>query len=446
MPKPTEPPPITNTEAVIEGLSTDGRGVVRLDGVVHFAAGALPGDRVELELLSHTHPPSARLTRLLEASPHRVAHPCPEAAVCTGSVWGVLDYEEQLKHKRELVLRTLRKAVGEIEVLPAIPSPRQWHYRNRLSLSVWGVDGRAAIGFQTEPRASAGTSVHTCLLGHESLLPCLHGLSEVAEGLRADDSLRLPRRIQIHVTRRGAGVLLIFAGELEESDVSDWRTRLKNVSIPGGLWLASGTRAGIVDMRGPLVRMTGARLMLTRRLGYDVELQPACFCQANGGAADAVLERLRMLEQSHPFAHVWDLYGGYGGLGLAAAATRPVTVFEMAAACKDVFQALAARAGNTQAEFVGGDLLHTFKPSASLITGDDLVILDPPRSGAHAEVLNLIAHSQAKHIAYLSCNPARLGRDLALLFGSGFKATEIQPYDFFPQTPRIEVLCLMQRK
>jgi 23S rRNA (uracil1939-C5)-methyltransferase len=429
----------------VEALSTDGRAVVHVDGTVFFVGGALPGDRVELELDPLTRPPSARLVRLLEPSPHRAPHPCPEAAACCGSVWGVLAYEEQLKHKRELVLRTLRKAVGDIEVLSTIASPLQWHYRNRLSLSVWIENERLRIGFQTEPRSPTGTPVRTCLLAHESLLPCLRALAGFADEMHTDNAPRLPRRIQIHTTRRGAGVLLIFAGELEEGDGSDWRSRLKNVPIPGGLWLASGTRAGIVDLHEPLLCMPGALPMLTTWLGHEVDVHPAEFCQANGGAADLVLERLHRLGESRHFAHVWDLYGGYGALGLAAAGNGPVTVLEQTSLCRETLQALAVRAGNTDAEFVGGDLLRTMKKAASRMTADDLVILDPPRSGAHREVLTALAQSDARHIAYLSCNPARLGRDMALLSATGFRAAEIQPYDFFPQTPRIEVLCVLER-
>ena len=445
MSQPEAPHPTGTVDATMEGLSTDGRAVVRVDGIVFFVAGALPGDRAQLELYPHTHPPSAQVVRLQEPSPHRVPHPCPEAAACCGSVWGVLAYPEQLKHKRDLVLRTLRKAVGEIEVLPVIASPSQWHYRNRLSLSVWIENDRVRIGFQREPRSPTGTPVHTCLLAHESLLPCLGGLAHVADDLRTDDAPRLPRRIQIHATRSGAGMLLIFGGELEESDGPDWRARLKNIPIPGGPWLASGTRAGIADLRKPVLRMPGALPMLSTWLENEVEVHPAEFCQANSGAADLVLARLRRLGESRHFARVWDLYGGYGALGLAAAGTRPLTVLEQTSLCRETLHALAARAGNTHTEFAGGDLLRTVKEAASRMTSDDLVILDPPRSGAHREVVTALAESDAKRISYLSCNPARLGRDLALLFAAGFRAEEIQPYDFFPQTPRIEVLCVLER-
>ena len=99
---------------------------------------------------------------------------------------------------------------------------------------------------------------------------------------------------------------------------------------------------------------------------------------------------------------------------MAAAQTRPLAVLEQTFLCRKTLQALAAHAGNTHTEFVGGDLLRTIKKAASRMTADDLVILDPPRSGAHREVLTALAESEARHIAYLSCNPARLSPTFSL--------------------------------
>ena len=280
-------------EAVVEGLSTDGRAVVRIDGTVFFVTGAMPGDRARLILYTETRPPSARVEKLLTPSEHRVAYPCPEAAVCHGSVWQVLAYQEQLRHKRDLVQRTLRKALGDVDVLPVIASPRTWHYRNRISLSVWTEDNHVCVGFQTEARHRAGIAIRTCHLAHELLLPALKNLSEFFADLRTNDMETLPRRIQIHCTKAG-GIASTFAGEAGESDAREWNERLKDV-FSGGLWAASGTHAGIADLRKTIIPALGALPMLTTWFGHDVELSPALFCQANGEAADLVHGRLRDL-------------------------------------------------------------------------------------------------------------------------------------------------------
>ena len=118
---------------------------------------------------------------------------------------------------------------------------------------------------------------------------------------------------------------------------------------------------------------------------------------------------------------------------------------EVSSYAEQTFQELVEIADNRQSRFVRGDLLTTMPPAAKEISENDVVVLDPPRSGAHPEVLKSVAKSRCRRIVYLSCNPARLARDLKLLCDRGFSPVEIQPYDFFPQTPTIEVLAILQR-
>lgn len=431
-------------EATIHDLSTDGRGVVRIEGVVYFVTRGLPGDHVLLRLESRSKPPSADVAALLEPSPLRVPHPCPHAADCQGSLWGGLDYPEQLKHKHDLVDRTLRKAVGNVDVLPTVLSPQQWRYRNRISLNVWSLDGRLQVGFHTDARREIGAPVHTCQLPSESVSACLNTLAAALQRMDSD-SVRAPRRIQIHDTIAGAGLLLIFAGQLSPGMLHDWSHRLETCA-PGGIWLAESSAAGIINYHRPILHAEHAKPMQTEWLGQVVNLHPASFCQANAGAANRVGERLLRFGEQETYHRIWDLYGGFGALGLAAAVSqRRVTVFELSRLSQDPMQKLALQLSVTHAEFVAGDLLRTFPSYAGLIEEDDLVILDPPRSGAHRHVLSLIMGSTARRLIYLSCNPARLGRDMVSLIQGGFKPVEIQPYDFFPQTPSTEVLVVFRR-
>jgi 23S rRNA (uracil1939-C5)-methyltransferase len=143
---------------------------------------------------------------------------------------------------------------------------------------------------------------------------------------------------------------------------------------------------------------------------------------------------------------VWDLYGGYGALGFAVGGgVRPVTVMDISSYSERTFAELARMAGNTNSRFLRGDLLVTLPTVVKSIAEEDLVVLDPPRSGAHPEVLTRITRSRCRRVIYLSCNAARLARDLRILKEHRFAPTEIQPYDFFPQTPTIETLVILQR-
>ena len=437
---------LITADVLVDGLATDGRGAARVNGVVYFISGGLPGDRLRVQLDPSSKPPSGEILALIEPSPQRVEHPCPHAGLCTASPWGWFSYEKQLEHKRALVERTLRKSIGDVLVLSTVASPKQWYYRNRISLTVWQEEGRARVGYQRTPRTYEGTPIRTCKLGAEPLDALLRSVATTFEMLDIHAVGRLPRRIQLHETALGAGMMLVFAGSVTEATAKTWTAKLRNLAVPGGIWFAQGTQAGIVAPTKSIRRTPDAQMMRASWFAQAVGIHPAGFTQANAGAANLVLARLREYAQTHTFERVWDLYGGYGALGFALAGEQhPLTVMEISVHAERAFQELGALVGNISRKFLRGDV-HTILPQyAGAITAADVIVLDPTRSGAHPDVLHTINRSPAQQLIYLSCNPARFGRDLHLLQQGGFVATEIQPYDFFPQTPTIEALAILQR-
>ena len=432
--------------AVIQDLSTDGRGVAKVDGAACFIAGVFPGDRARVELVPDSQPLSGMVLELLEASPGRVAHLCPHADVCPASPWGKLEYEKQLEAKQRLVARTLTKAMGEVDVRPTVPSPKTWNYRGRITLTVWKEDTGVQVGYQMQPRLEAGVPIQTCKLAAESLDVLLHGLAAHVRTQEIPDEF-LTRRIQLHETAAGAGLMLVFPRYPSGEIIQFWENLLHPLTIPGGIWIAQGSRAGIVAHGMRVTRVKDARLMMSPWMHQALEIHPASFSQANSAAAERVHERLRGYGESEPFGAAWDLYGGYGALGFAAAGSaRPVTVMDISSYSERTFADLARMAGNTNSRFLRGDLLVTLPTVVKSIAEEDLIVLDPPRSGAHPEVLARIARSRCRRVVYLSCNAARLARDLRILKQHGFVPTEIQPYDFFPQTPTIETLVILRRQ
>jgi len=433
-------------EATIDALSTDGRGIARIGGHAVFVAGGLPGDFLRLRIDYSVKPVSAEIVTWIERSPQRIAHPCPHADRCVGSPWGSLAYEEQLRHKRDLVTRTLHKMLGEVTVEPVVPSPEPWHYRNRVSLRVWRTGRSIEIGFRTSARQIDGAAVSTCALAERSVAAGIDAMSRKFAAHPADDLPALPSRVQVHQTERGAGALLIFDRDCKPDFIESWSALLPSEILPGGLWFAAGTQAGILRHHAPIVSSPGALPMRTRNHDHELDVHPAAFCQANSAAAALVERDLRNRATERRFRRVWDLYGGYGALGLAAANdSLPLEVFEISPQSEPTLRDLAERMGNRDVRFHRGDLLHTLPRHVSKIIADDLIILDPPRSGAHPEILEMIADSSARAVAYLSCHPARLARDLAILKARSFLTQQIRPYDFFPHTPAIEVLALLAR-
>lgn len=181
-------------------------------------------------------------------------------------------------------------------------------------------------------------------------------------------------------------------------------------------------------------------------LGTKVEVAPTGFAQVNDRAFDRVLTYLAEHREQFAAPTTWDLYGGYGALGFAVASpgTR-LTVVEQNPASRETFAQLASLRNDVQARFEEDEVNRVLPRVRGQLGRDDLAILDPPRSGCHPDALDVLGRSRVRRLLYMSCNPARLARDVKLLVPHGFVLRFVQPVDFFPQTPEIEVLAFLER-
>jgi 23S rRNA (uracil1939-C5)-methyltransferase len=158
------------------------------------------------------------------------------------------------------------------------------------------------------------------------------------------------------------------------------------------------------------------------------------------------LEFLRERKTEFDTATVWDLYGGFGALGFAVVNDGArLVVVEQSPFSQTTFDQLAGFHPNVKAKYTRSEVLRALPSIAPKMHANDVVILDPPRSGCHPDVLTHLGRSVVNKLVYVSCNPARLARDLKILASSGFRPTVVQPVDFFPQTPEIEVLVFAER-
>ncbi len=433
-------------EVLITGLSTDGRGVARHNGSAWFVRGGVPGDRLEIRLLAQTSPQSGELITLLEPSPNRIPHPCPHSHACPGSPFGCITYEEQLKQKHELVRRTLAKFLPALEIASIIPSPRVWHYRNRVSLSTWLDGEHLACGFKMEARTSIGLAISTCKLAEESVDLLVGSLAERFRAEAWPKGLPVPRRLLVFRTRNGAGTAFKFAARCNSEQASILRQFLSGIDRLSAIWIAQGNRSGIVEHSSSSLLAGSSDGMHTLWHGHDVELSPFSFCQANPEAAGLVHEWLAEYTMREQPESVWDLYGGFGALGFAAAhASGNFSILEANPESGPVCAKLAEVSGRRSPKFICGDLLKTLPPCAREFSKADLIIVDPPRTGLHPQVLEIIERSKAANVVYLSCNPAKFGRDALRFSNAGFEVTHLQPYDFFPHTPDVELLAVLKR-
>jgi 23S rRNA (uracil1939-C5)-methyltransferase len=426
-------------EGRVRGLARDGDAVVETARGLVFAPGGLPGERVRVEEpRKEGKVLRARRLEVLEASASRVEPPCTLAARCGGCPWMHASADAQLAAKRDLVVRALARvprspghaaggvAGGELPISITSPDPRLG-YRRRARLAWRG----PALGFRAR-RADTVTDVERCVV----LVPAL----DAALGpLRAELRPHLPGAGEIHLAL-GAGGRPVAILETE-------------AALPRAAFAALERLVAEGALAGASVRAGGASVPTLmgdpRERGVDPEGR--ALVGAIGGFSQAHAETnaaigASVLELAAPEgARVLELYAGHGNLTmLLAARAAHVRAVELSPGATEALVAnLEAHGLLERAQVITMDAAAGVPPARR---GErfDVVVLDPPRTGAK-EVLDALAGLRPTRVVYVSCDPATLGRDLERLGEHGFALDTVRAFDMFPQTLHVEVVARMIR-
>ena len=422
--------------ATIVDLTHDGIGVADLDGRRVFVADALPAERVEIALRKRRRKlQEADLLRVLDAAPTRTTPGCEYFGRCGGCALQHLAHDAQVAFKENVVRETLKR-IGRVEPaewLPAVVG-EPWHYRRRARLGVKYVKAkdRVLVGF----RERAGhhiTDMRRCPV----LVPPIDGLlGELAE-LIAHSSVKeqLPQ-IEAAVADDASALVLRVLATPSAADEQAFRE--------------FGARHGIdiyLQPGGPgTVTPLGHARPLRYRLpefGLTLEFLPTDFVQVNARVNAELVATAVRLAELRPTDRVLDLYCGLGNFSLPLA-QRAAELTGVEGDAGLVARAVrnAASNGIANARFVAANLASS--DWAFYRERWDVVVLDPPRTGA-AEPIAELHRSMPRRVVYVSCHPATLARDAATLIGLGFSLRTARVFDMFPHTHHIEALALFTR-
>jgi 23S rRNA (uracil1939-C5)-methyltransferase len=224
-------------------------------------------------------------------------------------------------------------------------------------------------------------------------------------------------------------------------------------AVAGGVPGVSGVVASLTGSRASAAYGEEERLVLGRATireklgGIAFEVSAGSFFQTNTLQAERLVEQLVRKAGLTGREVVYDLYCGAGAISLLAAGHAGLVVgIEGGEAAIADANRTAANNGITNCRFLVGDLRDALRaPAVASFPKPDVVILDPPRAGAHPRALADIARLAPARILYVSCNPATLARDLVSLTGAGYRVESVLPFDMFPHTPHIEVLSVLER-
>ena len=380
----------------LESFSHQGAAIARRDGQVVFAYYGIPGEEADV-FIDRVHKDylEGHVVGVREASPYRVKPRCEYFGVCGGCQLQHISYEGQLEFKRRVVAEQLRRIgkLPDVEVRPALAAPDPWHYRNHARFSV---DREGYLGFTMRGRKRIVRTMN-CYIVHPWIRDTMQALQGRCSGLR-QVALRI------------------------------------------------GINTGDTLIQPPLAEVapeieSGQRTYEEELLGERFRVSAASFFQVNTAQAENLVRLVRDGLALTADDVLLDAYAGVGTFTKTLAPlVRRVIAIEVSAS------SVADGRTNTQdvpnVEWIEGEV-EAALPSLGL--RPTAVVLDPSRQGCGAPALDALIAAAVPRIAYVSCEPATLARDLRLLVDGGYCVAHVQPVDLFPQTYHIECVAVLSR-
>lgn len=415
-------------ELLIDTIAHGGEGIGRHAGKAVFVPYTIPGERVRAEIVEEKDRwTRGRLVQVLEPSPDRVEPPCPYfgPGKCGGCQWQHIRYERQAELKQEIVADQLRRLgrladppVADIIVMAdPVDEGRflDYGYRNHVQFAL---DAAGRLSFR---RAGSHDliPVDRCLLLPDRLDE-LHAGLDVAWPELTGLTLRAG-------FNTGDALILFETASAEEPELE--------LDLPAACALLTPT-----GLR-PLI---GEPFLTEEVNGMRYHISAESFFHVNTVAAAALVDVVLTYADVQPTDVVLDAYCGVGlfTLALAPRAAEVIGIESSPSACED----FATNAGDllnvTLHEGAVEDVVR-----ALLAAGQraDVVVLDPPRSGAGPAVLRDLAALGPRRIVYISGDPASLARDVQPLQVAGYRMVEAQPVDLWPQTYQVETIALWEK-
>ena len=440
-------------EALVTDYTAEGQGVAHIEGCAVFLPNAIAGERVRVRIEKAQKTwASGKIVELLEKSPHRVNRECPVAKLCGGCDFWHMDYAEETRLKAERVKTCLNRIGGQqLETVPILAAPTCYGYRNKAQYPVAVKKGRAFAGFFRAGTHEVVENSRCRILPPEADL-VKDKVIDYVNQYRVpvyDETTHTGLLRHIYV-RRGAvsgQVLVCLAVNGEKlPKAQELIRRLKTVPGFTTLVLSVNTRKGNAVLGDKFITLHGPGYIEDTLCGLTFRLSPRSFYQVNHHQAQRLYETAIAQAGITRQDTVLDLYCGVGTitLAMASAAGKVIGVEVVPQAVEDA-RDNAKRNGIENAEFFCGDAGQAALQLEREGVRPDVVVVDPPRKGLNADTIEALSRMSPRRIVYVSCDPATLSRDVALLSERGYKLQTAQAADLFPRCAHVETVVLLSK-
>ncbi len=454
----------------IEEIAAEGKALARVDGKVVFAPFAVPGDLVDIQVSKkRKNYMEGFITAYHEYSNIRVEPFCQHFGICGGCKWQNLPYEMQLEYKQKQVSDQLKR-IGRIdlpEINPIIGSSKTMYYRNKLeftfSASRWltreeiqsrnEIEQDSVLGYHVPGMFDKVFDVHECFLQPEpsNSIRLLVGKFALENGYTFHNFKTREgflRNLIIRNSSKGDVMVILVVSVNDTQKIEAILEHIKE-NFPSVTSLMYVVNSKLNDSIHDLdvVCYSGNDHIMEEMENIQFKVGPKSFYQTNSEQAYELYKATREFASLTGKETVYDLYTGTGTIAnfIAKNCHKVIGVEYIPEAIEDA-KVNSQINGIENTHFIAGDMKDVLTRTFFEEYGSpNVIILDPPRAGVHADVIETVKSSWPNRIVYVSCNPATQARDISLL-SDLYKVTRVQPVDMFPHTHHVENVVLLERK
>lgn len=433
-------------EIEITGMTDDGSGVGRAEGIAVFVPYTIVGEVVRAIIIKVNKSFAVgKLLDIIKPSEHRIKSDCDYFYKCGGCQLRHMDYEAELDFKYNNVKECISRIGGiNIPISPVVCADHRSRYRNKVQLPV----SEKGIGFYRRNSHDV-IDMEDCLLQNEYVADIINTIRVWMrkfniEPYNEKENSGVLRHVYIRSGKSGIMVSLVSnTGNLPHADDIVSMLRDLNLSITSIVCNINTQSTNVV--LGKENRVLWGDGYIRDNIGdAEFKISPNSFYQVNNSQTQRLYEIVRRMANLTGKEIVWDIYCGIGTIGqyIAKDAQKIIGI-------EIVPQAVEDARKNAELNKISNSEYHCglAEKIAPKLAGNadapDVVILDPPRKGCEEVLIDTVVKLKPKRIVYVSCKPSTLARDLKYLEGKGYKTCEIVPVDMFPGTCHVETVALL---
>jgi 23S rRNA (uracil1939-C5)-methyltransferase len=456
--------------AEIVDISSEGKSVAKVDGMVIFVDDGVPGDVADVMITRKKNSyAEGHVVTVKTPSANRAEPVCQHFGHCGGCKWQNMNYETQLSFKHKTVADALTR-IGKLDISamrPIFPNTQNYFYRNKLEFSFsdkkWltndeiksgqEIDNRNGLGFHIPGMFDKILDIKTCYLQQEPSNAIRNEIRNFAlkQGFtffNVRNKHGLLRTLMIRSSSNGELMVLIQFFEDQPENIKLLLNHLKD-TFPDitSLQYTINTKGNDTLQDLDIITFYGRDHIFEEMEGLKFKISARSFYQTNSAQAYELYKITRDFCELTGKEVVYDLYTGTGTIAnfVAKQAKKVIGIEYIEDAAVDA-RANSKYNGIANTEFFAGDMKDVLNDAFVEKHGKpDVIITDPPRAGMHVDVISVILKAEPRKIVYVSCNPATQARDLAMMAGH-YDIKHIQPVDMFPQTAHVENVIVLVKK